>query len=66
MNTWGEFIEQYREESIMRPESYISMYCRNLYDDFHPCDDFPCKEKKKPTNEVDEYLYRIGVNDDNV
>jgi hypothetical protein len=61
MNTYNEYsdyIERYREENIMRMESYISMYYRDLYDDL-------CHERKKQTSNEDDYLYRIGVNDDN-
>jgi hypothetical protein len=61
MNTYNEYsdyIERYREENRKRIQSYISMYYRDLYDDLY-------HERKKQTSNEDDYLYRIGVNDDN-
>jgi hypothetical protein len=60
MNTYNEYsdyIERYREENIMRMESYISMYYRDLYDDLY-------HERKKQTSNEDDYLYRIGAVDE--
>jgi hypothetical protein len=60
MNTYNEYsdyIERYREENVMRIQSYISMYYRDLYDDL-------CHERKKQTSNEDEYLYRIGAVDE--
>jgi hypothetical protein len=58
-NEYSEYIERYIEEkNVMRMKSYISMYYRDLYDDLY-------HERKKQTSNEDDYLYRIGVNDDN-
>jgi hypothetical protein len=58
-NEYSEYIERYIEEKdVMRMQSYISMYYCDLYNDL-------CHERKKQTSDEDDYLYRIGVNDDN-
>jgi predicted solute-binding protein len=58
MNTWDE-VEQYMEERMIITESYLDMYYRDLYYDL-------CHERKKQTSDEDDYLYRIGVNDDDI